>query len=99
MEQSQKKSHQELLKALHETYCEKNEKYGNSFSTTVASWGFVAAGVRIEDKFNRMKQLMMSGNLADNGTDERLRDTLLDMANYCIMTVMELDGQGTAADK
>ena len=34
---------------------------------------------------------MKSNILEENGTDESLRDTLLDMANYCIMTTMILD--------
>ena len=85
------KQHQKIIKELHSTYREKNEKYGDSFVESVAEWGFSAAGVRITDKFMRMKGLMKSGTLEENGTDESLRDTLLDMANYCIMTTMILD--------
>lgn len=85
------KQHQKIIKELHSTYREKNEKYGDSFVDSVSEWGFSAAGVRITDKFMRMKGLMKSGSLEENGTDESLRDTLLDMANYCIMTTMILD--------
>ena len=88
------KQHQKIIKELHSTYREKNEKYGDSFVDSVSEWGFSAAGVRITDKFMRMKGLMKSGSLEENGTDESLRDTLLDMANYCIMTAMILDNEG-----
>lgn len=84
--------HKQLLSQLHETYLQKNTAYGNSFHDTYVDLGIIAAITRIADKFNRAKTLAKdraTGNI-DIG-DEPLTDTLLDMANYCIMTVMEIE--------
>ena len=81
--------HMELCKYLNNLYATKNQKYGDSFSMTVQKYGIIAALTRISDKWQRFETLILT---KDPGTpDESIRDTLLDMANYCIMTVMELD--------
>ena len=81
--------HMNLCKYLNELYAAKNKKYGDSFSTTVQKYGIIAALTRLSDKWQRFETLVL---MKDPGTpDESIRDTLLDMANYCIMTVMELD--------
>ena len=81
--------HMNLCNYLNELYAAKNKKYGDSFSTTVQKYGIIAALTRLSDKWQRFETLILT---QDPGTpDESIRDTLLDMANYCIMTVMELD--------
>ena len=81
--------HMELCKYLNNLYATKNQKYGDSFSMTVQKYGIIAALTRLSDKWQRFETLILT---KDPGTpDESIRDTLLDMANYCIMTVMELD--------
>lgn len=67
------------------TYAAKNHDYGDSFSESLNEFGLVAAVVRIGDKMNRIKSLIKK---EAEVKDESIRDTLLDMANYCIMTVM-----------
>lgn len=67
------------------TYAAKNHDYGNSFSESLNEFGLVAAVVRIGDKMNRIKSLIKK---EAEVKDESIQDTLLDMANYCIMTVM-----------
>lgn len=86
------KMHEKLCNELNETYKVKNTKYGDSFGSSVQEFGYIAALTRISDKYNRMKQLILSKEDGSD-TDERLEDTLLDMANYCIMTVMELKNE------
>lgn len=83
--------HKELCDYLHETYKSKNADYGNSFKEMFAEFGIITAITRIGDKFNRLKNLYK--NQERQVKDESVRDTLLDMANYCIMTVMEIDNQ------
>ena len=81
--------HMELCKYLNNLYATKNQKYGDSCSMTVQKYGIIAALTRLSDKWQRFETLILT---KDPGTpDESIRDTLLDMANYCIMTVMELD--------
>ena len=49
------------------------------------------ARIRLSDKLSRFKTL--SKNPVQQVQDESMRDTLLDLANYAIMTVMEMDIQ------
>ena len=70
------------------TYTAKNHDYGDSFKESLDEFGLVAAVVRIGDKMNRIKSLIKK---KAEVKDESIQDTLLDMANYCIMTVMWVD--------
>ena len=64
----------------------KNHDYGNSFEQSYDTFGTVAAVVRMNDKMNRINRLYNNTEIAK--VDEKLEDTLLDLANYCILTVM-----------
>lgn len=85
------KKHQELCEHLTETYKNKNADYGNSFSEMFAELGIITAITRIGDKYNRLKNLTTKSPQDIQIKNETIRDTLLDMANYCILTIMELD--------
>lgn len=79
---------EEFRKITHnmtQTYSAKNHDYGNSFDLSLDKFGLVASVVRIGDKMNRIESLI---NKEARVKDESIKDTLLDMANYCIMTVM-----------
>lgn len=67
----------------------KNADYGSSFDDGIDRFGLVSAAVRISDKANRFASLA-DGKSAQVKT-ESLRDTLMDLANYAVMTVMRLD--------
>lgn len=86
----------EMRKALSkmgDVFVVKNKKYGNSFEISLDKYGIIAALTRISDKFNRVENLIINN---DKGTDdESLLDTLLDMANYCVMTAIYLKNGGT----
>ena len=84
-----RKLHAMLCEHIHETYKAKNTAYGDSFSHTVTKYGLVAALTRMSDKFGRVEALILG---AENRIpDESLKDTLLDLADYALMTVMELE--------
>lgn len=63
----------------------KNKMYGNSFFKTLDEYGEVLICVRIEDKINRLKQIILKGE-KDKNTDEKLIDTLIDIAGYAILS-------------
>ena len=86
---TQVEKHKEFCNILNEIYAQKNAAYGNSFTETYNKLGIISAVTRITDKYNRLVNLTV--NRAIPQGDESIKDTLLDMANYCIMTVMELD--------
>lgn len=78
-----------IVDQMYKTYVAKNHDYGNSFDKSLDKFGLVASTVRIGDKMNRIESLQGKSNMVP----ESIRDTLLDMANYAIMTVMWLDNQ------
>lgn len=80
-----------ITEGMLETFIRKNNDYGNSFVISCDEEGLAASRIRIGDKWLRYKQLS-KGNEA-MVKDESIRDTLLDMANYAIMTVMWMDNQ------
>lgn len=82
--------HRILCKELNETYEKKNHDYGNSFSETFNKLGIISAITRISDKYNRLVSLCTLPEEERMVKDETISDTLLDMANYCIMTEIEL---------
>ena len=47
--------------------------------------------IRIEDKLNRLKQIILNGE-KDMKTDERLIDTITDLAGYAILSKIYIDG-------
>lgn len=67
------------------TYAAKNHDYGNSFEQSLDEFDLIASIVRLSDKMNRIKSLIKKEAQVK---DESIKDTLLDMANYAIMTVM-----------
>ena len=83
--------HKELCDKIHEVYVQKNNAYGDSFGRSFDDWGIPSAAVRISDKVNRFFNLAKHPDV-DHG-DEAITDTLMDMANYALMTVMELEKQ------
>lgn len=78
----------EILQEMRELYEKKNSDYGNSFNETIQEFGFVPAVARINDKFQRVKKMVKGEQMNIN---ESMRDNLLDIANYCILTIMEID--------
>ena len=79
--------HKELLDYLHNLYITKNHDYGDSVHDTYEKYGLVSYLTRLEDKMNRARILNSNDALVN---DEKIEDTLLDLANYSIMAVMEL---------
>ena len=90
MESSNVDKFSEILCEMRETYEKKNSDYGNSFGDTIREFGFIPAVARINDKLNRIKKMVKGEKM---NIDEGMRDNLLDIANYCILTVMEIDNQ------
>ena len=85
--------HQKLCDGLNDLYARKNHDYGDSFHQTFVEEGLAMARIRLGDKFSRFKTLsrISPTDSTQQVTDESIRDTLLDLANYAIMTVLELD--------
>ena len=81
--------HDQICKEINDLYARKNHDYGDSFHQTFVEEGMAMARIRLGDKFNRFKTLSRGGDQKVN--DESIRDTLIDLANYAIMTVLEME--------
>lgn len=83
-------THKDICKELNDVYAKKNHDYGNSFGETFDKLGIISAVTRISDKYNRLVSLCTKPEEERKVKDESITDTLLDMANYCIMTIIEM---------
>ena len=83
--------HKKMCDDLHDLYVQKNTAYGDSFGETYKKLGIISAVTRISDKYNRLVNLATHRDV--NCGDESLRDTLVDLSNYAIMTAMEIDNE------
>ena len=79
----------DITEEMNSLYERKNHDYGNSFSETFRKLGIISAATRMLDKMNRIVSLVTKDQQKVN--DESLRDTLIDIANYAVMTIMEID--------
>lgn len=69
-------------------YARKNKDYGDSFTDMFKEWGAMYPMSRMQEKLRRATQILRSGEA--QVADEKVTDTLLDLANYALMTIMEL---------
>lgn len=81
--------HAEICKEINRLYEQKNHDYGDSFHQTFVEEGMAMARIRLGDKLSRFKTL--SRGCEQKVNDESIRDTLIDLANYAIMTVLEME--------
>lgn len=84
--------HQKLCFELNNLYARKNKDYGDSFHQSYVEEGIAMARIRLGDKLNRFKQLSKAPE-SQCVNDESIRDTLIDLANYALMTVLEIDSK------
>lgn len=73
-----------ILNEIKQLYNRKNADYGNSFDKTLDEFGLIASATRMSDKFNRFKSLIKNPAQV---SDEKIEDTLIDLASYAMMTI------------
>ena len=72
-----------ILNRIKDTILIKNKRYGNSFHQTIEEYGIVALLIRLTDKLNRLKTAYQY--------HESMEDTLLDIAGYAILGLIEIE--------
>jgi hypothetical protein len=82
--------HKKICGELNEIYTAKNKDYGDSFTKGFQEYGLTMPAIRLEDKLRRYKQLIKQDAEVK---DESIIDTLLDLANYAIMTIIEIENR------
>lgn len=79
--------HKNLCDKTHELYEDKNADYGDSFSQLRKRYpNFVC--MRLFDKLNRLDTIIQPGYKC-KVSDEKIEDTLMDIANYALMELTE----------
>lgn len=73
------------------TYSRKNRDYGNSFCRMCREYGHTYPIIHLDEKLARIKSILLTGDNAVK--DETAVDSLLDLACYSLMTIMELQEQ------
>lgn len=81
----------ETVEDMADLYERKNADYGNAFEKSIDRFGLQSVFVRIGDKVNRAFTLLTSGN--SPLVEEKIADTLLDMANYAVLTQIYINKQ------
>lgn len=79
--------HLQVCKELNSLYEAKNHDYGDSFAKVRNELGNIAILVRLYDKVERLKTLLTGTKQRVN--DESIDDTLKDLANYCLLELVE----------
>lgn len=75
-----------IVQEMSELYKKKNANYGDSFARLYQDLGPVAGLVPLYNKLHRASSLIKGGH----NDFESLEDTLVDLANYAIMNIIEL---------
>ena len=80
--------HKKICADLSALYERKNHDYNDSFAKFYGEFGLVSTCMRVTDKLERLKSFVRNGEYQVK--DEKVEDTLMDLANYSIMTLIEL---------
>ena len=77
-----------IAKEIAELVEKKDKDYNSAFSKTLKEYGNVAYFLRIDDKLNRLKNLMLNNNNAK--VNESVEDTLKDIIGYTLLMLKEI---------
>ena len=78
----------EITDKMFETFKAKNHDYGSSFSNLFKECGMTYAYGHMAEKLERVKSLMKDDAKVKG---KSMKDSLYDLANYAILTIMELE--------
>lgn len=79
----------EYTEFLAETFARKRADYGPTTTETFEKFGPVSMLVRMHDKLGRLDNLLGRGE-TPCVHEESIEDTLVDLANYALITLLEL---------
>ena len=79
----------DMTVAMGEIFARKRHSYGQTTTETFEKFGPVSMVTRMHDKLGRLDNLLVF-NGKNAVVDESVDDTLLDLANYALITILEL---------
>lgn len=77
-----------IAKEIGQLVEKKDKDYNSAFSKTLKEYGNVAYFLRIDDKLNRLKNLMLNNTKAE--VNESVEDTLKDIIGYTLLMLKEI---------
>ncbi|MDO8623084.1 MAG: hypothetical protein Q7R52_02465 [archaeon] len=86
LEENQKRFN-EILKEASDLRWKKFQCYGDSYK----KFGTFGLAIKINDKSERLCNVIQNNELAKLIKDESLRDTVIDLLNYCVLFIDLLD--------
>lgn len=76
----------ELTTKMADLYAKKNANYGDSYGKLYNTLGSISGLVFLHTKLDRITNLMQGGH----NDFESVEDSLMDLANYCLMMMIEM---------
>lgn len=89
--------HKNICERIHETYLKKNADYGDSYKIVRDKIPNIIIG-HLTEKLSRLETLLQDGYIPEI-EDERIEDTLLDIANYAIIEIVERKADWLTSEK
>lgn len=77
-----------VCREINDLLAQKNSAYGTSVNSTFEDYGLVSYAIRLQDKTNRLRTLIKNPTISED--DEKIEDTLKDMAGYAILAIAQL---------
>ena len=77
-----------ITNKMNEVFANKRQDYGQTTTETFKKFGPLSMYIRMCDKMGRLENLMVNEQTDHIG--ETVEDTLLDLANYAIITILEM---------
>lgn len=81
-------SFRDICNRMVETNIRKSGDYGDSFQNLIKEFGDIAAVIPLQNKLDRIKNIIRKGGEANN---ESLADSVLDLACYAVMYLVQLN--------
>lgn len=75
---------------LENTLIKKNCDYGSSFDKSINKFGWVYVAIELDKKKNRLHSLLKN---KEKPNYESVEDTLLDIAGYCVLSLIYLENK------
>ena len=95
--EKKKARHKELCDMMHDLYCRKNADYGDAFHKVFLEEGIASCRIRLSDKVYRFRKLTQDAE-TQKVKEESITDTLIDLANYALLTILELEFENEKTD-
>jgi hypothetical protein len=77
-----------LTARMSDTFARKRQNYGQTTTETFRKFGPISMLTRMHDKMGRLDNLLGRGET--DLCSESIEDTLLDLANYALITILEI---------